>query len=399
MRLSIACALCVLCALAARQARASDGNELFAIGAIQTSIGGAGVASPQDATWALLNPASITQLSSRMDTSFELIHLEAESHPRGNPLVSNPFAGNMEKDAWLPIPASGAIFKLKTGTLGFGAYGMQGNAMDFPHPRTTISLFKNGDRRSSYQVVRMPVAYAYEFENGWSLGGAVVPVGTRFNTDSVTLRLQPTVGDAGWRYAFGIGFQAGVYKRWDKVSIGANYSTRVWMQEYSDYERDLVQHNLDLPQKLQLGIAWRPARKWELLADYKWTEWSYVKLFGDRTVNGGLGWRNQHVYKLGVIYDVSPKWTLRAGVTYGRTPIREQYVFANAISPALSNWHLATGATWRINDRHELHASLACALPESMTESGTGDIFSRLAKGTRTAYMESSFTAQYTLKF
>ena len=392
----------VLLALAAclcTTSHASDGNEIFAIGAVHKSMGGAGVASPQDATWALINPASITQLDSRLDSSFELFFLKASSHPRGNPLAANPFAGEMEIEFTMPIPAAGAIFKLKTGTLGIGAYGIQGNSADFPHPRTTVSLFQNEDRRSSYHVVRMPIAYAYEFENGWSLGAAVVPVATRFLTDSITLRLRPTEGDAKWRYAFGAGFQLGVYKRWDKVSIGANYSSRVWMEDYSDYSSDLVTHNLDLPQKVQLGIAWRPAKKWELVADYKWTEWSDTNLFGEPTIRGGLGWRNQHVYKLGAIYDVAKDWTLRAGVTYGRTPIREEFVFANAISPALANWHLATGLTRRIGKHHELHASYSYVIPESMTESGNGDIFSRLAKGTKTSYGESSITVQYSYKF
>lgn len=379
-------------------AYASDGNELFAIGAIHKSIGGAGVASPQDATWTLLNPAGITQLDARIDSSFELFFLDASSHPRGNPLVANPFAGEMEIDFTMPIPAAGIIVPLRTGTLGLGAYGMQGNSADFPRPRTTVSLLQNEDRRSSYQVVRVPFAYGYAFESGWSVGAAVVPVVSRFLTDSITLRLQPTEGDAKWRYAFGGGFQLGVLKKWERFSIGASYSSRVWMQDYSDYSSDLVTYNLDLPQKIQAGIAWRPAKRWEIMADYKWTEWSSTNLFGERTIHGGLGWRDQHSYKLGVIFDASERWTLRAGVAYGRTPIREQYVFANAISPALAQWHLAAGATWRLAKRHEIHAALSHVLPESMTESGDGDLFSRLARGTRTSYGEDSITVQYTFK-
>lgn len=384
---------------AASSARASDGNEVYAVGAIQKSLGGAGVASPQDATWALLNPATLPRLEARIDTSFELLFAHFESEPRGFPLVSNPFAGKMEFDAELPIPSGGVVLPLRVGTLGFGAFGVQGNAADFPHPRTTLSLLKNGDRRSSYQIVRMPIAYGYETPQGWAMGAAVVPVASRFNTDSITLHLQPTVGDAGWRYAFGIGFQLGLAKHWKRWSLGANYASRVWMQDYADYERDLVTHNLDLPQKIQLGIAWRPANRWEILADWKWTEWSATQLFGNKTIAGGLGWNNQQVYKLGVLWDASERLTLRAGVSYGRSPIEDNVIFINAISPALAELHLAAGATWRLSPRNEIHLSYTHVRPESNIESGSGDIFSKLTRGTRTAYAEDSITAQYTFKF
>ena len=385
--------------MACAAARASDGNELYAVGAVQKSIGGAGIASAQDSTWALLNPASITKLDARADVSMELFFLHLESHPRGLPIVSNPLAGQMEVDSVLPVPAMGFIVPLKVGTLGFGAFGMQGNAADLPHPRTTLSLLYNGDRRSSYQVARLPLSYGYSFDNGWSIGGAVVPVATRFNTDSITLKLRPSIGDAMWRYGFGIGFELGFQKDWDKVSIGGCYASRIWMQDYAAYEMDLVKHNLDLPQKWQVGLAWRVAPRWELVADYKWTAWSETKLFGNKTIHNGLGWRDQSVYKLGVIWDVNDKWTLRAGTSFGKTPIQDDFVFANAISPALARVHFAAGFTYRINPNNELHLSYTHVLPESMTENGKGDIFSKLTKGTRTAYGEDSLTVQYTYKF
>lgn len=390
---------CGAIVLLAGVARASDGNELNAVGAVQQGTAGAGLASPQDATWTLLNPASITKLDARIDASMQLFFLHLESHPAGSVLASNPFAGQMEVDSALPIPSAGVVLPLKVGTLGFGAFGMQGNAADFPHPRTTLALLKNNDRRSSYQVARLPIAYAYEFDNGWSIGGAIVPVATRFNTDSITLTLQPTVGDAMWRYGFGIGFQVGVHKDWEKFSLGGSYSSRIWMQDYATYESDLVTWNLDLPQKLQVGLAWRPAKRWEVVADYKWTEWSATRLFGNNTIHGGLGWRNQSSFKLGVIWDVNDKWTLRAGAAYGRSPIRDQYIFANAISPALADTHLAAGATYRIGAHHEVHAAFTHVFPESATENGQGDVFSLLGKGTRTAYGEDSLTVQYTYKF
>ena len=50
----------------ANVAFAVDGYELFGIGPIQKGMGGAGAAAPKDATWVLLNPASIVDLDRRL---------------------------------------------------------------------------------------------------------------------------------------------------------------------------------------------------------------------------------------------------------------------------------------------------------------------------------------------
>jgi len=380
-------------------ARASDGNQLFAFGAIQKGTAGSGIAAPKDASWALLNPASLVELDARADFWFELLFNEISSHPRGNPLVANPFAGEMEISSVLPVPSFAAAVPLKHGTLGFGAFGAEGNKADFPNPRTTLSLFKNGDRRSLYQVVKLPIAYGLNLESGWALGASLIPVGTRFATDSITLRFQPTVGGHEWRYAFGIGAQVGVHRRWERLSIGASYATRVWMQDYKDYQEDLVTANFDLPQKLQAGLAYRLRDNLEWTLDYKWIDWSSTKIMGENTYQGGLGWKNHHIYKTGLTWDINETWALRGGVAYGKSPIRAEHVFANALSPALAEWHFALGGSYQYNKRHGFHWSLVQTLPETATDNGEGDIFSLLGRGTRTRYSETSFTAQYSFAF
>jgi long-chain fatty acid transport protein len=377
----------------------ADGNELFGIGAIQKGLGGAGVASPQDATWALLNPAGLVDLDRRLDLSIELFSNRVWSQPRGFPLAANPWAGEMRVGNVVPIPSGGMVWPLARGTLAFGVFGVQGNVADFPRPRTTLSLLANSDRRSQYEVARIPLAYGYRFDNGWAVGGAVVGAVTRLRIDSITLALRPTRGDYHWDVAFGAGFELGVYKRWEHWSVGAAYSSRVWMDDYARYKSDLVRWNFDLPQKLQAGVALRPHARLEVLLDYKWIDWSATKLLGNSPIHGGVGWRDQHIVKAGFAWEVDARWSLRSGVSWGEAPVRRQFSFANALTPALAEVHVALGASYRLDDRTTIHGALAYAPRKTASENGQGDIFSLLGHGTTIGYQENALIVQVTRKF
>lgn len=378
---------------------AADASELNGIGALQKARGGAGVASPQDASWSLLNPASIVDLDRRIDSYIDFIVFTSEAEPRGFPLVTNPFAGELSDTNFIQAPAIGIIWPLKHGTLGLGVYGTQGTAGDYARPRTTVAILGNGDRRSEQQIVRIPLSYGYKFDNGWAVGASVVPIVTRLRTDSLTLRLREAKGNNDWDLALGIGFQLGLYRRWDKWSVGGTYSTRGWMQDYDKYKDDIITQNLDMPQKVQIGLAWRPVPKIEFVADYKWIGWNGTNLFEHKSVQGGLGWKNQHIVKVGAQWDINTRFSLMAGGSYGKSPIEGEDVFINALTPALSEWHATAGFTWNVNDEHALTLALVHVLPESKTENGRGDIFSFLAKGTKARYREDSVTIQYAWKF
>lgn len=404
--MSVACALCrwvmpmlLLLAAPCPHARAADGNELQSIGAIQTGQAGAGVASPQDATWSLLNPAALVDLGRRVDLSLELVYNDFTAKPRGAPFVVNPFAGTLRDHNIFVIPAVGIVIPLGEGVFGAGLYGNQGARADYDRPRTVFGILGNGDRRIQFEIVRIPLSYGRRLGNGWALGASVVPVVARLRSDSITPTLRTARGDYHWDQSLGVGFQVGVYRKWDDWSFGANYSSRIWMDDFDLYERDAVRRNFDLPEKLQLGIAYRPAPKWEVLLDYKWVHWSQVHGFGALSTRGGVLWEDQHILKAGVSWDVRPDWTLRAGVSWGEPPIDASAVIPNALAPPLSTWHIAAGVSHAIGARSSLHAAVSYVLPESMTDNGRGDLFSFFGRGTRVEYVEAGVVVQYSRRF
>jgi long-chain fatty acid transport protein len=390
--------LAFLTMLSAERGWATDGNELIGIGAIQKGTAGAGVAAPQDATWALLNPASIIALDKRLDISLEYLDLFRGSEPHGSRLVVNPRAFHLTDHGGILVPSFGMIWPLEHGTLGFGLFGVQGNNADYDRPRTTLGLSRNNDRRSSLQVAKIPLAYAYQFDNGWTVGGSIVGAITEFRTDSLTLNLRPTEGNYEKDYGFGVGLQLGLYKEWERFRFGASWTSRQAVQQYKKYE-DVIQWNLDLPEKWQVGVGWKVTPKLELVADYKWQGWSKINQFSKKTIEGGLGWVDQDIYKFGAIYQYNDRWTFRAGVSTGNAPVTEEFVFANALSPAIPEDHFALGFSHRINDHHEVHFAWTHTFSEKLADNGKGDIFSILGRGTEVEYKEDAYTVQYTFKF
>lgn len=384
--------------LAVSHAFATDGNELIGIGAIQKGTAGGGVAAPQDAMWILLNPASIIALDKRLDVSGELLDLYRGAEPNGFPLIVNPTAFELADHGTIFVPSIAMIWPLEHGTLGFGLLGTQGNNADYDRSRTTWPFSRGNDRRSDLQVARMPISYAYQFDNGWTIGGSIMPVFTAFRTDSLTLQLRPTEGDYKREVGFGIGVQLAVYKEWERLSFGATWRSRQFVEQYKLYEEP-IRWNLDLPEVIQAGVAWKVTGKLQLLADYKFQHWSALKQFHNPTIKGGLGWNDQDIYKIGAIYTLNDDWTLRAGYSRGNPAVDEQHIFANILTPAIAEDHFTLGFSKKLTERSEFHFAWTHTFDEDRADDGTGDIFSKLGRGSRVQYEEDAYTFQYTFKF
>lgn len=377
---------------------ATDGNELIGIGAVQKGTAGAGVAFPQDSTWALLNPASIVDLGKRLDISLEYLDLYRSMEPDGFGLVVNPRPVKGVDHGAIFVPSVGMIIPLETGTLGFGMFGVQGNKADYDHPRTTLGLSRGNDRRSELQVAKIPISYGYRFDNGWAVGGSLLFDVTLFRTDTLTLQLRPTEGNHKMDIGLGIGLQLGLYKEWERFRFGATWTSRQAVQQYKEYE-DLIRWNLDLPEKWQVGVAWDVTPRLTLLADYKRQNWSDIRMFRRQTIQGGLGWNNQDIYKIGAVYRPNDTWTVRAGFSGGNAPVDEEHVFGNALSPAIPRYHATLGFTRKLSERAEFHFAWTHTFSEELVDNGEGDLFSKLGKGTTVKYKEDAFTFQYTWKF
>lgn len=389
-------------------AGATDGHQLIGIGPNQKGTAGAGVASAEDSTWTLLNPASIVELDERLDFTFEVFAPRRSMTPtgpnledlHGNPLA-NTQGGTLTDNSMFYIPTIGMIFKgAGDDRLGIGLYGVNGMGVNYKLSRTTIPSFtgENFDRRTEYSVAKLALAYAHNVTDSFSVGVALNGDMARFRTDMLTSKFSGTTGDWNYDTSFGFGFELGVEQRWEDFRIGASYSSRQWMQTLSKYE-DWASRSLDLPQMIQAGIAYRVTEKLDLLTDYKFINWSTVKQLGLKPSEGGFGWSDTGALKIGARYNINDDLKCRMGFSFGESPISSDDVFANALFPAIVDRHATAGVSYKLTDHSDINVAYHHAFRKNMKESGTGDMYSQAGKGTEISLLENTLTLGYGYRF
>lgn len=123
-------------------------------------------------------------------------------------------------------------------------------------------------------------------------------------------------------------------------------------------------HNFQWPALLAVGLAWRPAPRWMVVADVREIFWqSVMKDFSLRftaantAANGPFSgqqldavlfqnWRNQTVVQLGTAYEASDRLTLRVGGNFADNPVPDDYL--NCLFPAIVKNHLTAGLGWKL---------------------------------------------------
>lgn len=345
-----------------------------------------------------LNPASIVDLEKRVDLNLNVVFPKLTLRPQG--FGANTSDGILTSDVIGAIPTGGAIFPLKTGTLGVGLYLPLGGGVDFGHSRNVVAAASpdESDRRLEYIHGQLTLAYAYRFESGWAVGAALFGSLTRCRTDHATTYVISTQGANRWDDAFGVGFGLGIYRRWERFAIGASYTSPNWSQRLTKYG-DLLWYPVDLPQAVQAGIAVKLTPHWELTLDFKYQDWGAMDFFGRKTAEAGLGWRDQRAIKAGLEWKAAERITLMAGFSHANTPIDEDHVFASALEPACVEDHVTAGVTIAINPRAQFHIVFLHAFSNSLTETGQGDLYSLLGRGTEITTSANSISLGYTMLF
>ena len=347
----------------------AEGTRLIGTGPVQVGTAGAGVASPQNSSWLSLNPAGLVDISSRVDTSVDVINGRVEVAPAGNPAVANTADGTLDDSVIVFAPAFTWVKSGDGQALAFGFYTLSGLAMELPSGRSALGAAGGYDTTAEQRVMATSLAYARTIADGLSVALAANLIYADFHSNSLTLQFAETEGDDELDRSFGGGFSLSLYQRWEQVSLGAIYTSRQWMQSWDKYD-DLFAGPPDQPPVLQLGIAWRPLPWLEPMLDYKWIDWDSVDLFGAAVDDKGLGWRDQHIIKLACNAKVRDDLMLRAGVSYGRSPITESVAFANALSVLTTEWHATLGLGWQMNKEWDVQIAYLHGFKNEVTDNG-----------------------------
>ncbi len=369
--------LLLVLALATPAAYAGNGHMLHGVGAVNSSMGGAGVALPNDALGALLlNPALLAELDgSRFSFS-------AEYNTQKNAVESSagPFSGRTEDDSDPAlIPAFGWT-RHKAGTrLGYGVgfLGLAGFGADYRQDSTNPLLAPQpigfGRVYSNYQLMKVPAVVAWKVSDAFSVGVSLNAARSSLTADPAGFASPDCSGPAGpcffprvnsdsaWGFGLGVG---AYYKINPAFALGLSYNTET---DFEDFEWNSAVANPNLPTfgrhrkiKFQLntppvlvaGLAFTPNDRWAIAVDGKWINYEDTEGFSET-----LGFEDINVFDAGIQWKATDSITLRAGYNVADNAIPEELTFVNVPVPAIFEDRIAAGFGMRATEHLTLDAA------------------------------------------
>ncbi len=389
---------------------ATNGYFPIGYGSNSRSMGGVGVAYPQDGYAAASNPASIIDVDKRFDITGEffnpplsVVH-DSEQFPareRGErPSIA------IDDDLYLIPGMGGVFFNNNKVALGFSMIGA-GFGSEFDQSWDPVTRTHNGETfpsgyffnfnglggdTLSVELLQMQVlpTIAYRINSNHTIGFSPALAVQGFRVKGLTA-FGDTVGssdpenltDNNWEYTFGAGVRVGWLGNFlnNRLNIGINYASKVFMERFEDYRGLFAnQGEFDIPEHYAIGFAFKATDKLTLALDVQEIKYSDVASIGNKGplandpatfypcgsdecgrlgLNDGLGfgWDDQTVYKFGIDYKLNPKINLRAGYNYSESPIDEDQVLFNLIAPAVVEEHLTLGFSYKISEKSELSAN------------------------------------------
>ncbi len=360
--------------LSALPVAAGNGHFLHGVGAVNSSLGGAGVAFAADGLGAInLNPALLTAFEgSRVDFGVEFLtqDLSVESSV-------GPFSGSTNDDTDLAaLPAFAWIWHPKGSRLafGFGFLALAGFQTDYPQDSTNPVLLPQplgfGRTLADYQFARIPLALAYQATDKLSVGAS-------FSLGRAALDSSPFAGASPdctspvscfypaatpQDSALGFAVQVGLFfEPSEKLSFGVSYTTAHDFESFkwnstvahpdlpNFGENRSFEFTLDAPQRLTLGLGFAPAKDWNLALDVTWINYSDTEGFSGGNLDprtgaiDGLGWEDIVVIAGGVEHRRPGGLALRGGFNISESAVPEDLAFFNIQAPAIQENHLTVG--------------------------------------------------------
>jgi long-chain fatty acid transport protein len=400
---------------------ATNGYFLIGYGAKSRSMGGVGVAYGQDGLAAASNPAAMADVDAstmRVDGGLELF-IPKRGFVYDSATLESGFPGsdqgvNHKSDSnEFLIPSMGGIYKFNRKlTIGMAVVGNGANTrydqqvpglpdcMDGNTSTGTGSTAFNfnclGSRTAGVNLLQMQMlpSVAYNVTKTQTIGASVAIAISQFRAYGLQAFGSDGLGytngqgkftNEGNDYAYGSGIRLGWLGKFfnNRLSLGANYSSKVYMTKFSKYENLFAeQGSFDIPENWTIGLAVKATKKLTVAADFQKIYYSNVPSVANpgpdaknpttffppgcqslpdgsnscmlgRDDGMGFGWQDVNVYKIGFNYDYSKTWSFRAGYNYAKAPMPNDQVLFNFLAPAVVEQHATLGVSYRPNKNME----------------------------------------------
>ena len=363
-------ATAVAAALLPAAAFATTGYFSHGYGIKAKSMGGVGIALPQDSLAAATNPAGMALIGNRMDLGVDWFKPDRGAEVVGNPLFSGSYDGNGTESFLIPEFGYNRMLNPNL-ALGVSVYGNGG--MNTEYTRSPFGAL-GGSSPAGVDLSQLFIAPTIAWKSGAHAFGASLNLAyQRFQARG----LQPFAGfssdpahltDQGYDSSTGWGVRVGwTGQITPSVTLGATYQTKTQMGKFEKYKGLFAeQGGFDIPENYGVGVAWKAMPGLTLAADVQRINYGDVASVGNPVNclftgcqlgadNGaGFGWQNTTVYKIGAMYELNSSWTLRGGFVTLKQPIPANQTLFNVLAPGVVENHLTLGATWQMSKASEL---------------------------------------------
>jgi long-chain fatty acid transport protein len=356
-------------------------------GAANRAMAGASTAAPLDAAGATYwNPAAIAGLLKNqvfIGTDFVYADTFLDSAVE----ASGRFGSNRSDSGLAASPSIGVVYRPEesTFTYGLGISSLVGRNVDFPGsefnpvltPYDPPKSFGFGPISARFSGLSIAPMFSKRLSDNLAVGagGTVTSLSMALDPALFTERNPngtfPPANQA--RPYWGVGFQAGVLYTFDGIwNFGASFKTRQWFETFEYNSKDekgnarSLTLELEFPMILSFGLGYYGFEKTILSADVRFFNYANTKLFGERPIDGGLGWDNIWAIAVGAQREVGDSFKVLGGLSMNGNPIPDAATIFNIQLPAINQFAISAGLTYRMTDAVDLTGSLVYAFQHSI---------------------------------
>jgi long-chain fatty acid transport protein len=377
--------------LAPGAALATTGYFAHGYGIKAKSMGGVGIALPQDALAAATNPAGIAWVGNRMDVGVDWFKPDRGAEIAGslNPAANGTYDGNDTSSFLIPEFGYNRVIDANW-TWGVAVYGNGGMNTDYAN--NPFAKYMLGTGNAGVDLMQLFIAPSVAWKNGnHAFGASLILAYQRFKAEGIQgfagFSASPgNVSNNGYDDSTGFGVRLGWTGQVSPaVTLGATYQSKTKMSEFDKYSGLFAnQGEFDIPENYGVGVAWKATPALVVAADVLQINYSDVAAVGNTadcffamacqlgSSNGpGFGWQDTTVYKIGLAYELKPGTTLRAGYIMLDQPIPASQTFFNILAPGVVEDHLTLGLTLAMSPTSELTFSYMHAFEKEVNGSGS----------------------------
>lgn len=373
-------------------ALAGNGLNDFAFNARAYGLGGADLATANDATAGNANPAGLAYIAQRSFSVY--VEPYTNSGRRHRDGLGNDTGADAPYGASL---GGGYAQRVKQTDIvvGLGFFAQGGAGFVYKDMRTP---FGGQDELSSkFATVKLVPSLAWKASENLLIGAAL-----GINYSAARQKLFPNTSAAdpdgpegplagfsglrvddqkGWSFNGKLGAQYRLNPQW---LLAAAYTSETKIK-LDDGEltlnleadglsrvlyRDSSQTGLNIAQEAGIGFAYTPTARWLMSAEINWVDWSSA--LKTSTLNASnpdsdqvpqtlsltqrLDWRDQYVMAAGAEYHWSPLTTLRGGLNYGRNPVPDRTL--TPLLPLTGETSVTLGFTRKLSGPWDVTAAL-----------------------------------------